>query len=373
MDNKKNITVRQSNFELMRIISMFMIVLWHVIFHTNMFYNTSGTTGYIIEFIYLIIIVHVNSYVLVTGYFQYNKKIKPKKIWGLIGSVWFYNILFTFIAMAFKLQKINKVEFLENTSILNINSYWFINYYIILYVLSPFLNKMIFSLKQSEHRRLILILYVAFSIIPTITKQRTLENTGLSIISFIFLYLLGAYFGKYKIKDSYHFKRNSNIKNGTIFFSLFLLFGIIGFVFYRFGLDLIKSDNIILNDFGQTITMSATTFSAPIIILESVFYFLFFETISIQSNFIGKISKFMFGVYLVHENYYVCNNIYKIKQLNLYSNEPIVIIRAILTSIVIFFISIIIEMIRKFISKLIFNRKAMKKLEQKYDKIVKEF
>ena len=43
---------RLSNFELMRIISMFMIVVWHVIMHSDLIGRSSGTLNFVLEFIY---------------------------------------------------------------------------------------------------------------------------------------------------------------------------------------------------------------------------------------------------------------------------------------------------------------------------------
>jgi len=42
---------RKSNFELMRIISMFLIVLWHVIVHSGILSCCSGNKRLIIDFI----------------------------------------------------------------------------------------------------------------------------------------------------------------------------------------------------------------------------------------------------------------------------------------------------------------------------------
>ena len=67
---------RLSNFELMRITSMFFIVVYHFIVDTGgkLISHTSGLANIILIFLSLIIIVHVNSFVMVTGYFQYDKK-----------------------------------------------------------------------------------------------------------------------------------------------------------------------------------------------------------------------------------------------------------------------------------------------------------
>lgn len=72
---------RDSNFELMRLISMFFIVMYHFIIPTggNLINTTAGMTNVIIDLICLLIVVHVNSFVLITGYFQCEKKFSWKK------------------------------------------------------------------------------------------------------------------------------------------------------------------------------------------------------------------------------------------------------------------------------------------------------
>ena len=66
---KKN--ARNANYDLMKILSMFFIVLYHVIVHGNVLANIHNYTLYLItEIVLLICLVHVNSFVLVTGYFQ---------------------------------------------------------------------------------------------------------------------------------------------------------------------------------------------------------------------------------------------------------------------------------------------------------------
>ena len=42
---------RQSNFELMRIVSMFMIVVWHIIIHGKLLDNSTGTIHILLMFI----------------------------------------------------------------------------------------------------------------------------------------------------------------------------------------------------------------------------------------------------------------------------------------------------------------------------------
>ena len=69
---EKTLKLRQSNFELMRIVSMFMIVVWHFIMHSNLLARTSGALNLFLNFIYIAFSVHVNSFILVNGYFSFH-------------------------------------------------------------------------------------------------------------------------------------------------------------------------------------------------------------------------------------------------------------------------------------------------------------
>ena len=60
---------------------MFFIVLYHFIAPTggNLINSTSGYTQIFFQLVSIFTIVHVNSFILLTGYFQYNKKFKFKR------------------------------------------------------------------------------------------------------------------------------------------------------------------------------------------------------------------------------------------------------------------------------------------------------
>ena len=90
--------VRKSNFELMRIISMVMIIYYHIILHGNILLNSKNIyftfTNEIIEFL---IIVHVNLFMLLTGYFQVDSKFKLSKVFSLLAQTIFYAIIIMII------------------------------------------------------------------------------------------------------------------------------------------------------------------------------------------------------------------------------------------------------------------------------------
>ncbi len=123
---------RQSNFELMRITSMIMIIIWHIIIHSGIREGTSGTINLLIQFIYIFISVHVNSFVLVSGYFGYDKNISFKKVLSLFNQTWFYKAVFVIIFVVLGISKVSSVQFVRELLPLNTEDYWFINCYLVL-------------------------------------------------------------------------------------------------------------------------------------------------------------------------------------------------------------------------------------------------
>ena len=78
MEEKVMKNIKKSNFELMFLISMFLIVLCHIINHGQTLQHSNGTILLILKLLISITLVHVNSFILLTGYFQYNKHFKFK-------------------------------------------------------------------------------------------------------------------------------------------------------------------------------------------------------------------------------------------------------------------------------------------------------
>ena len=124
---KKKI-VRDSNYELMRIISMFMIVVWHMIVHGKIAQQSTGLLHNLIYLLEAILVVHVNSYVLVTGYYQCKSKFKLKKLISLNNQAWFYRIVILITLLVLDVVSVGKVELLQSLFPLDFSAYWFIKF-----------------------------------------------------------------------------------------------------------------------------------------------------------------------------------------------------------------------------------------------------
>lgn len=359
---------RNSNHELMRIISMLFIVLGHVFLFGGLLNTTNKTVNIIYNLIEFILIVHVNSFILVSGYYQSTSNFKQKKLWKLINASWFYRVVIMMLFSLLGIISISKGQIFKDFLPIPLDNYWFIKSYILLYCLSPFINKMINSMNKKEYQKLLLVGFLIVCVIPNITAGEFFENSGYTLYNFIYLYLLGAYLRQYPLNKSYHFKKFSTELYKIILLVIFFSCAILNNIIFSFGKE-IFGINSILDMVANNIAISSLAYSNPIIVIQSVAYFAFFTSLNFKSKFINKCSGLMFGVYLIHENNYMRMNIYTwLGLVSEKANDISFIPYVILMAIVIFVVCTIIEFVRQLVFDFISNRKLSIKIREKYYK-----
>ena len=361
-------TTRKSNFELLRIVSMFFIVLYHTIIHGHVIENsTNPGITIILHLLLFISIVHVNSYVLVTGYFQSQSKFKQSKVWATINANWFYRIVIVIVLTSIGAIALSKVEFLKQISIIDItDSYWFITMYLALYLISPFINKLINQLTKKEYNKLLIILAIILSIIPYLTGNQGFNNNGYTMQHFIYLYLIGGYLRRFPIEKSYLFKRCSKQLKQIIFITIFLGCALLNYLIFVSSQSL-TGINSFLDEITNNLWLMSRAYSNPIIMLQTIAFVLFFETLNIRSKIINNLATLTLGIYLVHDNPLMTGVLYQWLKID---NGPVsnysFILYIFIVSFVIYFTASLIEWIRQLIFHWIYNRKIPTKIRQKY-------
>lgn len=371
-------TARNSNMELMRIVSMLFIIIFHLIYRTFSIhdYQMSSATYLLVRFIIAITLVHVNSFVLLTGYFQYEKKLKFSKLLSINNATWFYSILFLLIALFLTenmniplVYPITSLDIFKTLIPLDYGLYWYIGLYLLLYLLSPILNTVIANSNQKKLLKIIIVLFFVFSIIPTLTLDAAIyTNEGHSLANFILLYFIGAYLRKYDISKSFLLKKLTDKSRQILYFTGFIGLAFCSVLFLSFSLQLkSNTSNEIINHLASIFSSFHSSFGSPIVIIQTVFYFLLFTTLNFKSRVINAISKCTLGIYLIHENIYVRDNLYGfLDYLNVESITIKFIILIFLTAIVIFLVSMFIEMLRQVLFKFIYKRKISCKFRNFY-------
>ena len=164
MTNK--IKTRESNIELLRIISIILIICFHYVYKSNFLYTELNINTLFIKNMWFFGELGVNLFILITGYYMLKNKVSLKKIILLIFQIFFYNFLLYSIGYFIGYNSFELNIFLIFPIITS--KYWFATAYLLVYILSPFFNKLINSLKKTEYKKFIIINLIIWSIIPTV-------------------------------------------------------------------------------------------------------------------------------------------------------------------------------------------------------------
>ena len=363
---------RDVNFELLRIIAMFMIVTLHYTQNSGIFSDTGTYTfqNIFVIFINTICSVGVNCFVLISGYYLSNSKFKIQKIIHLWGLVLFYSLgifLVYKIAGHSVVNPMNEIETIYVfTPVLNVH-YWFIVPYLALYIIFPFLNKMINALNQKQLKVILIIFFILMSVINNITpmNQNFEAVGGHSILWFMFLYGVGSYIRKYKNKN----EGKDKYKYLLYFFICIILGFIVKMIF-----ELTSGLNVLIQLFNYRVTAFNSVFG----FLGALSLFMFFKNIKIEGENIGKcilfISKNVFAVYLIHEHELNRNVIWTTNlNIDVAGMQDYYVLHYLLCTFIIFTACVLIEEIRKLLFKIFFKIPVFNKLQlevhKKYDKI----
>lgn len=358
---------RESNYELLRIIAMFLIVLYHVIFHGNVIKYTTGMLQEIFEFIKLFTMIHVNIFILIMGYFQSKSKFNIRKIISILFQVWFYNILVNGLLKYFNVVEYTKIEFINAISPFNLNSYWFVYCYLIMYMLTPFVNKVIDTIDRVTFKKIVILLICIFGVIPYATFGLAWGYNIYSIEQFILMYFIGAYIRKYEL-DKIMFSSVNKTQKRALCIGIFTAGLLINFVLCLAQKRLTEIDSNTFRFIAQNIRNLISSYSNPILIVQSIAMFVLFGTFSFKSKWVNYISSLILGVYLIHDGWYARYSIYRLFKIDtgimLYGK--IQVIRVIVLAIIIFVVGLIVEMIRQGIIKVIYKIKGIKNLDNKF-------
>lgn len=319
-------SLRNSNFELLRIISIIMIIGLHLFGHGGIL-ETFGSKVYPLWSIEAMISVSVNCYVLISGYFLVTSKFKLRKLFMLYIQVLFYSLGIYVVLLALGIVKFDTQWFIQECLPILSRRYWFVTCYVAMYLLSPFLNKLILQLSKRQMQILIIILFFLFCewnvLIPFLSTLNT--DGGYGVGWFICLYFFAAY-----IRLHYNKKINK-------YYYLLSYFAVC------FITSALKT--------GLGIT-GLFRYSSITILFASLSLFLFFRELNIKNTIANKVILFLapltLGVYLIHDNKLIRSILYtKILHLDKYMESVNIYLLILCCLLIIFTVTIIIEAIRK--------------------------
>lgn len=262
---------------------MWMIVFYH--FHVHVLSVYSSWPFF--EAIQIPFHISVPVFVLISGYFGIHYT--TKGFCKLITQIGFYSLSILLISFFLNLfftspypitrhQIVDGICFISRT-----NNLWFIRTYVLLYLLSPFWNKVLNG--QNVQQRIVLLIVLAFMVLYMSNVGQISGLDGKSVISFLFVYTIGHTIREYKLNELISVKS---------LLSSFLIINIFFVVLYVIG-----NDNVLLRVGIKTL---AFKYNSPFCILSASIFFVLFTKINIVSNMVNRIAISIFAIYLISEN-----------------------------------------------------------------------
>ena len=328
---------RNTSIELLRIISMIMIMFHHFAYHGNFEWNFNEVTlpHLWYDFILMGGKVGVDIFVLISGYFlieNTEKLFQPKKLLKFWGQVVFYSIMTYLLSVMLRLNAFEIKQLIKVCLPITYPGWWFASTYFMLYLIHPFLNKLLHGLSKTEYQYLILMMVLCWSIIPTATTQLFESN---SLLWFVTLYGIAGYVNLYggnqKLQSKHYF---------SLYFMVLIITYTVSTTFLFLGTK---------KEEWATHAIDFFEIERLPILLMAITLFMGFVTLKMNYHkWINMIASATFGVYLIHDSsyirYYLWTNIFKINQ---YQDSTFLILYSILVVFILYVSCTMIDLIRK--------------------------
>ncbi len=283
---------RNPSFEILRVVAMFLIVVWHFLMHGVGLKPQGVSSDAVslfnlcsIELIGCLAKVSTNCYILISGYFMI-RSTKPKwekipKTWAPIG---FYSIVIFFLFLAFSSRNLGWEDFWKSAFPLYNDRYWFATRYVALVALAPFLA----IVAQALNRQQYLVLLAVLGVINFDFLLGSTMSSNNSLLWFIFLFYMGGYI-------RLHFNHEGTNHFGKAYFATAVILSVI------FLLRLVS-----LYSLWTMPMMIDYHDNNGILFVAALLLFLWTARYKAPDNLLVRllvrIAPLTFGVYLIHDN-----------------------------------------------------------------------
>lgn len=346
---------KNANIELLRMISMFVIIMHHAVLYSDILTNnTVSFNKYIAGILYIGGKYGANIFFAITAYFLIDKPFRFRRIISVWETTFFYGILFMILNLFVGFRTVGIRDICETLFPVCYKSYWFVTAYVGLILLSPFLNLLIDKLEKRAYLLLLIFMMFMLSIPVTFLPGSRPYADESHLLLCIFIYLFIGFYKKEK-----NDKRIPNIAAGGAF---------LGFLWMALSAVLIITiNNATLNRY---ITYWMNGESLPMLMFSLGTSIYVFDKPLRVNSFVENISKGTFDIYLIHMNHFVYiwlwNKLFKIER---YYNSGGFLIEIFGVSLIVFCVCLTVGNIRKDISDYIHTNIKSRKLDSICERI----
>ncbi len=337
-------TNRESGIELLRIITMIVIVAHHFVVNSGLIPDIMNEKTFSIDRMFLLLFgwggkTGINCFVMITGYFMCKSKITIKKFLKLILCIEFYRFIIYAVFIATGMTEFSFIGFVKAVLPISYIDKGFTTAYVIFFLFIPFLNILINGMNKKQHMVLVMLLVFVYTIWNTIGFKVIFNY----VTWFSVIYLIASYIRIYPNRLS---------ESKKMCGALCIIFLLLSWMSVILG-------TLLAQKLGRNFAYYLVSDSnKPLALATAVSAFMFFKNLKIgYIKVINNIAASCFGVLLIHANSFVRPWLWKdlLKVVEHYENGNIILF-AILSVLAIYIFCTLIEIIRiKFIEKPFFR------------------
>ncbi|MBO5428228.1 MAG: acyltransferase [Prevotella sp.] len=268
---------RESNMELLRIISMLCIVIYHIFIFGL---EPAAPDQHLYKALQIPCHIGVPCFVLISGYFGIHFSFKG--LFRLMGMAYTYAILVELIGVLVFHNPTNMLA--DGFLVIGHNRHWFLTTYLWLYLLSPMINKYIKDINNLQRMYLVMVLMFINFYAGHIMQHEPSLVEGKNILNFMLLYILGNTLHTYQQKID-------KIKawNLLLLFMMIAVFTtFVGMTIPSYQLPFIG--NIWYRFFG---------YDSIGMYINAILVFMFFSKLRFQSRIVNYVAGSVFSMYLL--------------------------------------------------------------------------
>lgn len=289
---------RNPNIELLRIISMLMILILHYFNQGRALWDVSegSINYYLIWVVEAICYVSVNCYMLISGYFLWKTEFKLNKLISFWLTGAFYSVVLFVMCVALNIYEFSvKGVFMAIFHVAS-RANWYVSVYFALYCLLPLLNYAIQAMSKKEMKVVTAAVLILFSIIPTVLFfwDAFGVSNGYSLLWYVALYLVGA------LLSRFYAERIKAIKTSVLILGMLT---VLLLPIFKFAVRAMSDSIPAISGFTDILYK----YNAIPVVIASVSMFCLFARIQISGDritrLINRIAKTTLGVFIIHTHF----------------------------------------------------------------------
>ena len=350
-NNLDKFKIRNSSFELLRIIFMNLIILFHIMYYTKSLPKLSSKNYMTLinnRYIFLRIISNYGKFgdiifIMISGFFSINRKtFHYIKFILIVSQTYTYHYLILLISN--KLKKIyTDVNLIEQKKgsfffpLISVNGHWFTQHYLLILIFMPFINTGLLALSYQQYKILVFLIIIFYCIIKAILRICEISSNLFSItqlLKLLFPYIIGGFIRIFDLKNKFFCKFC-----GILFFILTIILEII------FDKMAFYYNNYLWIECQSELSLQLYSVFP---ILSSIGIIYIFKNIEIYNKYINFISSSILGIYLIHANKNIAPFIYNCFFTTNDYTKKYFFFKYFIKALIIFIVCLIIDIIRRY-------------------------